>query len=91
MEKGSKKGSVGTCNAYVGGPGAAARGRTHFYSRILIEKKGATHNDNAARSPRGARGEPASITLLDPMPPGMLKKECIEQSTADGTRDHDRI
>ena len=37
MEKGSKEGAVGTCNAYVGRPGAAAHGRTHSELRTLIK------------------------------------------------------
>ena len=67
VEKGSKKGAVGACNAYVGGPGAAARGRTHFYWRILIQKEVATYNGNAPRSRRGAVEEPSGSTLLGSM------------------------
>ena len=77
--KGAKTGAVGACNVYVGGPGAAARGRTHFYSRILIKKKVATHNGNAPRIRQVSAKDPPVITLLDPMPPGMLKKELQEQ------------
>ena len=41
VEKGSKKGAVGTCNAYVVGPGAAAR-------TGLIYKNGDPHRGQEA-------------------------------------------
>ena len=68
----SKKPSAGGCNAYVGASGAAVRGQMQFHSRILIKKKGATDNGNAAGSRRGAAGEPPGITLSGSMAPGML-------------------
>ena len=80
VEKGTKRGAVGTCNAYAVGPGAAAHGRTHFYSRILIKKK----ERLTTGMQQGAREEPAGITLLKPMPPGMLKKEKKEPERETG-------
>ena len=62
-----------------GGPDSAARGRTQFHSRILMQKKGATHNENPPRSHRGAAREAPRITLLGPIAPGMLKNRLIEQ------------
>ena len=64
--------TLGSFDAYVGAPGAAARGRTQFHSGILIQKKGATHNDKAPRIRQGAAREPPGITLSGSMAPEML-------------------
>ena len=81
--KWTKEGAVGTCNAYVVGPGAAARGRTHFYSRILIKKK----ERLTTAMQRGARWE---HTFGSNAPRDAQERE-EGTRTGDGTRDHERI
>ena len=73
-----------------GGLDSAARGRTQFHSRILIKKKGATHNENPPGSRQGAAKEPPRITLLHPIAPGMLKNRLMEQEQQ-WDKGHDRI
>ena len=80
MEKGSKRGAVDTCNAYVGGPGAAEPISNRGFSLKKKERLTTTMQQGATEYPPGS-------TLLDLMPPGMLKKELIETRTADGTRE----
>ena len=48
------------------------------------KNKDVPHNENPPRSHRGATREPPRITLLDPMLPGMLKKEIKEQERPTG-------
>ena len=86
--KRAQKRAFGGCNAYVVGSGAAAHGRTHFHSRILInKKKGATHNGTTPGSHRGVAGDHTFRSNA----PRYAQERSKGTRTADGTRDDERV